>query len=489
MRRASRPDRLVGSLSIGALASHTSTEYRNPRKNLTRAVGVVTVVVAMAFTLVTPIAPAMAAAQPQSCVAGTTECTLTEITTGLRAWANAFGGLSEHPLVAAPLPLSDVAVRDVLNLDRVVQWNLEAVLLDEDDPESPEDLAAFKALIDSADGFENVEVSEDPSTTVDLSFDLDLTGSIPFPLNYRDENLRLRGGKVDGGLTGSLTGSFTFQYDPHEPLPDLRFVQIDPINPPAGEGDTPLFGTPIVLTVTSSSVASAMGTDGFVDVELNGDYSVNWDTTFRMRDPNGRGRLAKEDFLYIHPADLFKELEKPSPDEVSMELTMTVPDIEGGDLSATITGSLDSAGLPQTTIQRSENLALLSGLHPSAGFLSFAQTVSALLAAQATIDVDLPLLDADMSDLYGPASDLAELLTEMGRAEFACGATDTLPPVGRPAPGGDWYCNARTNVDVTGIPDWSTSDGMIENEIVGTVGLEPTKNVRITTRPCSRGCR
>ena len=417
------------------------------------------ILVALTVTaLVLPGLPSAAAAQ---------EDPATEIVHGLRAWANAFGGIAQLDELATPLPGTDTPLRDVLAIDRVLGMNLEAAFLDR-----PLSVGVLPGLIDDAEGFSNAAVTQVSGGPIEISFDVSVTRTVPLPLAYDDDILAFTGA-VDGGLTGTFAASFAFEYDETDPVAALRFVQVN-------EPEVSL----VVGTTTTGDNAAATGVDGWTDVALGGPYALDWSMRVLMRDPEGRHRIAEEDFLYTSPGDLFRLADVPvgeNPDvTLQLNLAESVPGILTGRAGTVGLGTEPSALFPPIVVTPGADLQRLRGVTPSQGLLSFGQAVAALLSAQQTVDVDLPLLDGSLADLYGPASRLGELLEQMGRAEFACGATNTLPPEGRPVPGGDWYCNATVS-GATGPVTWAAVGGTVDPDTVtaATVASSPTKNVRI----------
>lgn len=422
-----------------------------------------TLIVSTVALVATVLAPAATAASHPF------EPETTAIVQGLRGWARAFGGVAELPEVAEPLPLTDVAIRDALELDRVLSLNLEAALLGAD-----QRLDTLAAIIDTAEGFSNASVTGTPPGIVEIAFDVDLARTVPLRLSYNDDRLRLRGGGVDGGLSASFSAHFEFEFDATETVPQLRFVQVN----------EPQVTMTAATPSAAANVAAAPATDGFVDVLVGGDYAVDWSLTARMRDPNGRGRLAQEDLEFTAPGDLFRIDIAPDPDSVDIDLAIVSDLVPNPAPHGTIGLGPAAPGeiFAPVVITRTPDYDLLTGVDPPTGFGAFSQSVSALLGAQDTYAADLPLLDGSLLDIYSPASELTGVLEDMARAEFSCGATNSTPPRGIPAPGGDWYCQAQIDGSAGDVL-WSTTVGTVDPAtatIGATIGESPTANVRIT---------
>ena len=450
----------------------------------------------MTFALLTPAAVAQV---------GEEQSAVSDIRKGLVSWSKAFGGIGELPELETSLPLTDTSIGEILQIETAVALALEGGFTANQELS----LTALENALAEA-GFLDIVVPPSlPDGPVALSFSVSLAvQGVPVALRYNDDVLRLRGGHITNGVDASVVaGPFRFVYDPDESVDQLRFVQLTDLPAPdcvlVDPGDT-CPPVPTIVTIhaenAAGTVTNASGVDGFVDVDLSGNYALDWDLTARMRDPNGRDRLAEEDLLYNSPGDLFfvnRRAGDHRPVAVDLSLAIDVRE----DLPMT-DGSLGIAGAgtivltePDTDnvygtvkVDAGSDLALLRTITPSEGFLALVTGSAALTTAEAGIDYDLPLLDGTISDLYSPASKVRQLVEEMGGARFTCGATDTSPPIGLPELGEAWFCQAEVtgadpDVAITNV-EWSVDNGAkVEasetDATVGTLDTPPTANLRI----------
>jgi Ca2+-binding RTX toxin-like protein len=427
--------------------------------------------------MITTGSPAIALAAPDAAQSAV------EVRVGLIELGRAFGGIAALEPLATPIPLTDVAARDVLALDRQLAQRISA------------QLEGRSVDLDTIDDI----ISEDPALTmVDVTptgkaalyrewqLQLELPGVAAAPLSYSDGQITFGTAELDGELAGSLAGTLQLRFDPDmEPL--QRFAVV-------GDSDLVirLWSRPTASSATEPAtrpIPSFVAIDGFVEVDVAGTMLVDAALNVRLRDPNGRGVIIAEDLELGSAEDLFLVLSQYDPDAVTVNLTENssllenVPQPHG---IISVTQRADNAAGPFATPQvtRTSELTTLTSATIEQALNGFSRFSIAMVSAESSIDASFPLMNARLTDLHNPGARLADLIAEQNLARIVCGAADTLPPSGTPRPGQVRYCQAITTdlVPDDGSVRWSTlqgTDSITDGIETASVGPRPTANVAV----------
>ncbi len=410
---------------------------------------------------------------------------------GLLGLGVAFGGVTTLPPLATALPMTAVSIRDVLELDRLVAERISAAVTGQSRTLDTLDDVVSR----NDDGMELVEAVPGPDAPVgarEWILSLDVTQDLPVPLRYRDEDLRFGTAELDGELAARIDGSFRVRYDPGaDPLLRVSVV-----------GEQLFDVTAWTRATDSTSTAAAALTappfsavTGFVEASVTGTAVADVAVQLRMRDPNGRGAITREDLEFGIAEDLFT-ITPPADDAVAVTFSLTsglLPDGPHGTVSAVDRG-IDPAPDPDEPVspwpavlyEPDPELERLSSVTAAQSLGAFASFTAAMLRVEGAVDVDLPMLDARLTDVFSPGLDLASIVTEQATARIVCGAADTVPPSGAPLPGRPQYCQAVTEgLDADpGSVVWSalSASTTVTPPASGTtVAGTPTANVTVET--------
>ncbi len=417
-------------------------------------------------------------------VATTAEEDAAAVVVGLRRLSTALGAAASQPVLATDLPLTDVAVRDVLALDTALgQRVADAVLAA---PATPT-LATLPAIISADPALtltSTASLPDAPAGSTEWLLDLDLPGVVPVPLRYQDERLEFGAAQLAGELAATLRGTIRLRFDPSALL--LRQFSV------VGESilTTHAWSRPVGgAQVTGQQVAipSFPIVDGFVEIAGAGSATIDTTSTIRLRDPNGRGALTTEDLQFGTPEELFALLDGPDDDDVQVDITLRSELIDTaphGTVSVGTRPPLSTDPYAPAVLSRDAALDRLTSLTRAQAVAGFAQFTAAILAAESSVDAQIPLLEAQLTDVFSPGEDLLDLLSTQAVATITCGAADTVPPTGTPRPGQVRYCQAVTDgmtVDGGTTPVWSSPEaGVTFGPAADTVGTSPAANVMVT---------
>lgn len=437
---------------------------------------------------------------------------VSDIRIGLLALSNALGATAQQPALADDLPLTDLSVRDVLQLDTALGRLVSDVLAD--NPGAT--LDTLPGVLTSGSGgvldMKRVEpLSTAPAGSLEWTLGIDLTGRAPVALTYQDETVRFGAAELTGELAGELTGTIRLRYD--DTAEDLREFSVVGENPLTTRVWTRAGGDGDAAETLQAEPFTVLA--GFVETQAAGTGLIDSSVGLNLRDVNGRGALTTEDLQLSDPAEMFATATPPGADDVTFDLDLTtdlIPGVTGPQGSITVglrepqaptepgTDEDDEPAAPPYATpvvdldtdegaDPESDLRVLASLSQTQALAAFTQYATALRTAESAADAELPLLDANVSDLYSPADDLIALLTQQATATITCGAADTTPPTGAPRPGQVQYCQATT----TGVsPDeqpriaWDSPDPGVDvvpsdgADLDATVGPSPTANVAVT---------
>ncbi len=415
--------------------------------------------------------PAVAADLPQG---------VSDVRVGLIHLGSALAAAAEQPALSDDLPLTDTSVRDILSLDTAIGTLVDDALssdsdttLDTLDEAFPEDGPLTVQEVDRSAGA--------PAGSREWTMKISFQAAQPVALAYQDPAKRLELGTaaLGGDVAASLDATVRFRYDPD--AIDLRTFSV-------------VGSTALTAHVWTSDDGTERGADevdipgftvvdGFVELDASGSATIDSTTVLTLRDPNGRGQITTEDFEFSSASDLFTTTEAPGKDDVSMDIDLSTP------MEGTATGSISVGERADATttyaaprVTRSAALDDLSSLTRLQAITGFTQYTSALQSVEASVDQQFPLLDLSLSDLFSPAQQMVDLLTEQATASIVCGAADTSPPTGAPRPGQVRYCQASTSGFEPKAGEtitWTSPDDGVEitRSGEGTVGRTPTANV------------
>lgn len=403
---------------------------------------------------------------------------------GLLELGIAVGGTSALDALETPFPLTDTAIRDVLELDRLLALRVAAAVrgqtttldtLDDIVSRHPDDGLSFTEATPAADA---------PAGSREWDLDLDVTLARPVALTYRDDRLTFGTAALDGELAARLDGTWRVRYDGSAD-PFLRFSIVGTQRARIQAWTRPLGDA--TATPTPVPAPTFTATDGFVEVDVAGTALVDVDLDVTMRDPNGRGAITREDLAFGIAEDLFL-VTAPGADDVAVSLDVDAGLLPGStDGTVTVGPKAPATSGPWATVDivRTPELTRLSSVTGREALGAFAEFTGAILSVESAADAELPLLDGYVSDLFSPATTLVDIISEQATARIVCGASDTSPPTGTPRPGMTRYCQALTDgldVDAGTTVTWSALDPTTSVVAPGsgaTVGTAPTANVAV----------
>lgn len=423
-----------------------------------------------------------------------------EVRLGLISLGRAFGGLAAVDPLATPIPITSVAIRDVLNLDRQLADRVNDALLGESVT-----LDNIDELVSSPDPtalrMEDVTPAASPPEYREWDLTLALPGATTVPLLYQEERLVFGTGELEGELAAELTGTLRLRYDPAaQPLQRFAVIGDSVLNIRAWTRP----GSSQTDVAQDLNIREFLAVDGFVEVEVEGEVAagqgmkVDAEMSVRMRDPNGRGLLVREDLELGLAQDLFTEdgvddvgnpLKQFDNDAVDVGLELNADLITAAGPHGTITvgpkAPEDQGPFAAVKIDRGEDLALLSSVQFADAVGAFGRFANAVAVIEGSVDARLPLLNARLTDLHDPGKRLASLLQEQALIRVVCGAADTIPPTGVPRPGHVQYCQAITaglEPDPSKGVTWSSLSGIDPTPVANasrTVGANPTANIAL----------
>ncbi len=437
---------------------------------------VVAVVAAIAMVAGVLTAPPPAAADPPDPAAST-------VVVGLLRLSGALAAASTQPVLATDLPLTDVSVRDVLRLDTALAERVQAAVtasnptLDTLDDIISDD-AGILTLVDTA------PVAGAPAGSREWLLFINLRGAVPVALRHNDGRLQFGAAELAGELAASLQGQIRLRYDASA-LPLRQFSVVGESELTTHAWSRPQAGS--ALTGQRASVPSFPAIDGFVEVAVEGGATIDTTSTLRLRDPNGRGALTTEDLQFGSANEMFALKTGPGADDVRVDLA-----VRSGLLGTAPHGTVTVGARPSDStdpyapvgVSRDTDLDRLTSLTRPQALLGFAQLTSALLGAESSVDAEIPMLKAKVTDLFSPANQLLDVLGAQAVATIKCGAANTSPPTGAARPGQVRYCQAVTDglaVDADTPITWSSPEpGVTFGSSAGTVGTAPTTNVAVS---------
>ncbi|WP_157432682.1 calcium-binding protein [Aeromicrobium sp. Root472D3] len=408
-----------------------------------------------------------------------------EVRVGLIHLGQAIAAVGQQPALSDDLPLTDTSVRDLLSLDTAVGTAVDDALATDGDAtldtldQAFKDSAVKVTKVADADRLKGA-----PAASREWDLTIDLQGARKAALTYKDDAIQFGTARLGGDLAASLKATIRFRYDP-DAISLRRFAVVgDPTLTThvwsREDGSSSTTGQKV--TIPGFSVI-----DGFVQMDAEGDATIDATTELAMRDPNGRGQITTEDFEFSSATDLFTTTERPGENAVrtTIDLSTSMSDQATGSISVGTRAS-DATTYAAPKIERSDVLKDLASLTRLQALTGFTQYTGALQAVESSVDQSFPLLDRSLTDLYSPTSDLLGLLTEQATATIVCGAADTSPPSGAPRPGEVRYCQATSaglDVDKSdpGIT-WSSPDKGVSidpKNLAGSVGTTPTRNVEV----------
>src|SRR4051812_35424682 len=433
-----------------------------------------TAIVVLASTFTATAADAAGAPSPEA----------SDVVVGLLQLSHALGSASSQPALSTDLPLTDVSVRSVLDLDTAIGQHVTDAVTGAD-----ADLDSLPSVINADPALHLVATTPTagaPAASRDWLLSVDLKGAVPVALKYADERLQFGTADLTGKAAGELTGTVRIRYD-GSALPLRRFSVVGD-----SELTTHVWTRPTGSTATTGQQLTAdafPAVDGFMQLLASGTGTIDTTTVLRLRDPNGRGALTTEDFEFGSADEMFTTKTPPAADDVQMHLDLSSDLLSDGAHGSVAVGTRDAASTSPyaaPVVTRDTELDQLTALSRTQALTGFAKYTTALLGAESSVDAELPLLTTKLSDLYSPGNRLLQLLTQQATATITCGAANTSPPTGAPRPGEARYCQATTAGGLT-VDDgtsiaWASPDAgvTITGDTAGTVGSAPTANVTVT---------
>jgi hypothetical protein len=406
-----------------------------------------------------------------------------DVVVGLIRLGGALGAASQQPALSDHLPLTDESVRDVLQLDTALGRHVT-----DDVTGANATLDTLPAAFANDPALKLAEVTPSagaPAGSREWILSVSLKGSVPVTLAYQDDRLQFGAAELTGELAGTLTGDIRIRYDASQ-IPLRRFSVV-------GESQltTHVWTRGVNSSATTGQTLTApsfKAVDGFVQLDAQGTGTVDSSTVLRLRDPNGRGALTTEDLEFSDPQELFTTQILPGADDVHMQFDLSTDLLGSGTHGSVSVGTRAASSQdPYATpaITRDATLDRLTSLTRTQALTGFTQYVTALTGAESAVDAGLPMLDANLTDLYSPGNKLLSLMTQQATAAISCGAADTSPPTGAPRPGEVRYCQATTSglgVDAGTDITWGSPDPgvTVTGDTAGTIGTAPSANVRVS---------
>jgi Ca2+-binding RTX toxin-like protein len=435
------------------------------------------------LSLVATTAVPVAAADPDELVVKTS--------LGIQAFLVTLDGLGDVAPLAEPLPATATSPARLLGLDAGI---LSAQLLGGLGPIT--DLAtldghAVEIAVGGVQGTATFSATETvvpgDARHIDVTLEVELTRTADVPLTYLEgipedpddpdnpgSPLDLTNGVV--AIDAGFSAEFVFRgtETPTDAVPATTY---------GFSVEAPSAGDPqMVVTVAAADDIDFEGRYGFTAVDVTGAASYDGiEISIPVVDPDGSGRVTIEEIATTLASDLVAPAFTGGAVDVDLTLDS---DLLTGDVDGTLTSKgavTGAATYPATEFTPTPALEPFGTVNADDALLGLGQTAVALRTAMGLADVRLPFLDDQVSDLYDPGAALFEFVELRGNALIVCGAADTIPPAGELRPGGTAYCQAFTSADVTAI-DWAATGATVaaNGDAVGTGGLAPTTNVRLT---------
>lgn len=407
---------------------------------------------------------------------------VSSVRVGLIKLGSALAAAAEQPALSDDLPLTDTSVRDVLSLDTAIGTLVDDALSADSD-------TTLDTLADAfpSDGPLTVKevtpLADAPAGSREWTMKVALKAARPVALTYQDDQLQFGTATLDGKLAASLDTTIRFRYD--SKALELRKFSVVGAPDLTTHVWTSKSGTG--TDVDQVDVPDFKAVDGFVELDASGTAKIDSTTKLALRDPNGRGQITTEDLEFSSASELFNTTATPGADDVAMDIDLSTP-MESTATGTVTVGTRDAkatSSYAAPKVARETALKDLSSLTRLQAISGFTQYTSAMQAVEASVDQSFPLLDRKLTDLFSPANQLVDLLTEQATASIVCGAADTSPPSGAPRPGEVRYCQATTTsfdpkagADI----DWSSPDDgvKISGASAGTLGRAPSKNVAVS---------
>ncbi|HEX8004583.1 MAG TPA: hypothetical protein VF519_18000 [Mycobacteriales bacterium] len=427
---------------------------------------------------------------------------------GLATFAVAMDALADHPAFATKLPLTDRSPADILGFPTVFTRTLAGPLAVFDGDygdlaDTIEDASATGVTYTVPGG---ITTNGDVAT---FTLHAVVHGEQDVPVSYvrpggspDDANPRpaITVHGTDTAGTGTVPVGMTLTLDvPFRMDKSVVAQGTTTIDVPNALSAIPTGATMTLATDVGSSENALSFTSryGFTDVTVTGRaaYDVTGVTTFTDPDANGYVTQAEWATTLLNDWAAFT-LTDPAGSSVDVALTFGSSLLPSGTSGGTVT-YLDTgapaypdlrplaanAAAPKTPTVSLANLEPFTRVGADDALTGLSQFAAAMAAAQARVDVKVPLLDRRFSDAYDPAGELQTLVEHQGSAAIVCGKADTQPPTGADLAGTTWYCQAVTANPVTNV-HWMRSDGTttgITNATAATtVGSAPTTNVTVT---------
>jgi Ca2+-binding RTX toxin-like protein len=404
------------------------------------------------------------------------------VVVGLLRLSTALGAASSQPVLSTDLPLTDVSVRDVLNLDTALGDRVVAAVTGADPT-----LDTLPGIISADSALDMTPAPASPGAPAgsrEWLLTVDLPGVVPVALRYQDARLQFGAAELDGELAATLRGTLRLRYDASA-LALRRFSVVGESLLTTHAWSRAHGGT--AVTGQQVSVPAFPAIDGFVQIAGSGHATVDTTSVLRLRDPNGRGALTTEDFQFGTATELFAVQDGPGADDVRMDIDLRSDRLDADPHGAVTVGTRavgSTKPYADPAVTRDAALDRLTSLTRAQAVAGFAQFTAAILAAESQVDAELPLLDAKLTDLFSPGNQLLTMLSEQATATVRCGAANTNPPTGSPRPGQVRYCQAVTDglsVDAGTPVTWTSPEaGVTFGATAGTVGTAPTANVAVT---------
>jgi len=429
---------------------------------------------------------------------------------GVATFAVAMDSLADHPAFATKLPLTDRSPADILGFPTLFTRTLVGPLGVfsggyADLADTIEDASATGVTYTVPGG---IAVSGNVAT---FTLHAVVHGEQDVPISYvrpggspDDANPRpaISVHGTDTAGTGTVPVGMTLTLDVPFRM-DKGVLQADgtTIDLPHALSVDPAGATMTLATDSGSSEDDLSFTSryGFTDVTVTGRaaYAIQGATAFS--DPDADGRVTADEWTNtLLPDWAAFALTDPDGSTKSVDVALTFASslLPSGTSGGTVTYAdaaaptyVDLRPLSDTATAPNAPVVSLATLEPFTrvgaddALTGLSQFSAALAAAQARVNVRLPLLDRRFSDAFDPAAQLQTLVEHQGSAAIVCGKADTQPPTGADLAGTTWYCQAITANPVTNVA-WTRSDGTTTG-ITGattatTAGQTPTTNITVS---------
>ena len=432
---------------------------------------------------------------------------------GVATFAVAMDELADHPAFATKLPLTDRSPADILGFPTLFTRTLGAPL------------ATFDGDYgDLDDAIENASTTGTTNVTYTVPGDVTVTGDVAtftlhavvrgdqnVPISYVRPGsspedavsrpaISVHGSDTTG--TGTVPVGMTLTLDVPFRM-DKSVVAADGTIDVANALSVVPSGMTMTLDTDNDASESALSFTsryGFTDVTVTGRaaYAIEGATTFT--DPDANGFVTADEWTNtLLPDWAAFSLADPEGSTKSVDVALTFASslLPSGTSGGTVTHTdanaptyvdlrpIDpSAAAPTAPVVSLANLEPFTRVGADDALTGLSQFSAALAAAQARVDIELPLLNRRFSEAFDPAGQLQTLVEHQGSAAIVCGKADTQPPTGADLAGTTWYCQAVTANPVSGGVAWThpdgTTTGITNGTALTTVGPTPTTNVTIT---------